>query len=197
MWMPSTYKRKTDRQSWSEEAMSRALESLRGGTCGYLKAAKQFNVPKSTLERRFKNKKKQAVHFSKQLGSRKLTFSRDLEAQLVEYTKNMESMMYGLTTRSIRSLAYQLAVRNNIVHHFNNETKLAGWHWLNSFLKRNKLSLRSPEATSAARARGFNQQAVNSFFDILEPLQEKHNFPPSRIFNVQSRPSKIIAVELL
>ncbi|KAH0815280.1 uncharacterized protein [Tenebrio molitor] len=199
--MPSTYKRKTDRQSWSEEAMSRALEALRNGTCGYLKAAKQFNVPKSTLERRFKNKNKQALDHSKQLGSRKLTFPMELEKQLVDYVKNMEAMLYGRTTRSIRSLAYQIAVRNNIVHHFNNETKLAGWHWLHSFLKRNNLSLRSPEATSAARAQGFNREAVGSFFDILKSLQEKHNFPPSRIFNVdetgittvQSRPSKIIA----
>jgi hypothetical protein len=96
----------------------------------------------------------------------------------------MEAMLYGLTTRSIRSLAYQIAVRNNIVHHFNNETKLVGWHWLHSFLKRNNLSLRSPEATSAARAQVFNREAVGSFFDILKSLQEKHNFPPSRIFNV-------------
>lgn len=200
--MPSKYVRKTNRQSWSEEAMTNALEALRNGACGYLKAAKQFNVPKSTLERRFKNKNKQALNSSKQLGSRKLTFSRELEVQLVEYTNNMEVMMYGLTTRSIRSLAYQLAVRNKIDHHFNTETKMAGMHWLRSFLKRNKLSIRTPEATSAARARGFNRQAVNSFFEILVPLQEKRKFPPSRVFNVdetgittvQSRPSKIIAV---
>jgi FKBP-type peptidyl-prolyl cis-trans isomerase (trigger factor) len=87
--MPSTYKRKTDRQSWSEEAMSMALEALRNGTCGYLKAAKQFNVPKSTLERRFKNKNKQALDHSKQLGSRKLTFPMELEKHLVDYVKNI------------------------------------------------------------------------------------------------------------
>jgi hypothetical protein len=67
----------------------------------------------------------------------------ELEKQLVDYVKNMEAMLYGLTTRSIPSLAYQIAVRKNIVHHYN-ETKLAGWHWLHSFLKRNNLSLRSP-----------------------------------------------------
>lgn len=37
----------------------------------------------------------------------------------------MEAMLYGLTSRRIRSLAYQIAVRNNIFHHFNSETKLA------------------------------------------------------------------------
>jgi hypothetical protein len=98
--------------------------------------------------------------------------------------------------KSTRNYNFQLRYINRVNQC--NETKLAGWHWLHSFLKRNNLSLRSP---SAARAQGFNREAVGSFFDILKSLQEKHNFPPSRIFNVdetgittvQSRPSKIIA----
>lgn len=200
--MPSIYKRKTDRQSWSDDAMARALDELRTGRCGFLKAAKRYGVPKSTLERRFKNKNKDATGNSKLLGSRKLTFPFELEQQLVDYIKNMEEMMYGLTTKSVRSLAYQLAERNNIKHYFNNESQMAGWHWLRSFLARNRLSLRSPEATSAARARGFNKKAVESFFNMIEPLQEEKQFPPSKIFNVdetgittvQGRPSKVVAL---
>lgn len=199
--MPNQYKRKSTRQSWSEESMSAALEALQNGSCGYLKASKQFNVPKSTLERRFKAKNKYATGSLKILGGRKTTFPLQLERQLVEYVKNMETMLFGLTSRSIRSLAYQLAVKNKLKHYFNSGNEMAGWDWLRSFLKRNKLSLRLPEATSAARARGFNKEAVTAFFEILEPLQEKFNFPPSRIFNVdetgittvQGRPSKVIA----
>jgi DDE superfamily endonuclease/helix-turn-helix, Psq domain len=199
--MPNTYTRKTTRQSWSEESMAQALASVENGSFGYLSASKQFGVPKSTLERRFKGKNKHATGNSKTLGSRKMTFPFNLEQELVAYVKNMEGMLFGLSSRSVRSLAYQLAVRNNIPHNFNNEKKMAGWCWLRSFMKRNKLSLRLPEATSAARARGFNREAVAAFFDILEPLQEKFNFPPSKIFNVdetgittvQGRPSKIVA----
>lgn len=61
--MPSPYKHKTDRQSWSEEAMARALETLRSGSCDYFKGAKQFDIKisKSIMESRFKKKNKQAV----------------------------------------------------------------------------------------------------------------------------------------
>ena len=44
------YKRKTNRQSWSEADMSRALRAIEEKECGYLKAAALFNVPKTTLE---------------------------------------------------------------------------------------------------------------------------------------------------
>lgn len=200
--MPSNYKRISNRNSWSEESMARALEAVGDGSLGFLSAAKTFGVPKSTLERRFKNANKIAKGTSKKLGSRRLTFPIELEQKLVEYTKKMEMMLYGLTTRTIRSLAFQLAEINNIEHNFNKNSQLAGWHWLRSFLQRNKLSLRLPEATSAARARGFNKQAVASFFDILEPLQDKMKFPPNRVFNVdetglttvQGRPSKVVAL---
>ena len=128
-------------------------------------------------------------------------FSRDIEEELVQYILTMEEMMFGLTTVDIRDMAYQLAERNHIDHPIKNE--IAGRDWLRGFLSRNKqLSIRQPESTSAARARGFNHTAVNRFFDLLEALMEEHKFPPDKIYNVdetgmttvQSRPSKIVAL---
>lgn len=182
--------------------MSDAIKAVSAGKYGYLKASKVYSVPKSTLERRVKNLNKTITGFKKGLGSRQMTFSLELEKELVTYIKNMECMLYGLTTTDIRSLAFQLAVRNNLKHFFNTTKEKAGWVWLNSFLKRNNLSLRVPEATSSARARSFNRHNVNSFFNILETIQQKHNFPAARTWNVdetgittvQDRPSKVIAL---
>ena len=58
-----------------------------------------------------------------------------------------------------------------------------------------------PDATSAARARTFNEVSVSAFFDILEKLQDEKKFTPDRICNVDetgistvpNNPSRIIA----
>ena len=110
--------------------------------------------------------------------------------------------MFGLTTNDVRSLAYQLAVRNGLPNSFNKKKEKAGKDWLQSFMKRNpELTLRQPEATSAARAMSFNPVNVNKFFDLYESIMDKFHFPPHRIFNcdetgvttVQGKPSKVLA----
>lgn len=196
------YQRKSNRQSWTEQQMSSAIELVQSGQCGYLKAAKQCGVPKSTLERRVKGKNKISTGTLKGLGSRVLTFPPELEKQLVDYIKNMESMLFGLTATSVRQLAFELAEKNNLPHFFNKNNKSAGWAWLRAFIQRNNLSFRVPEATSAARAMAFNRNNVNNFFDLLESVYDRQHFVPSQIYNVdetgittvQGRQSKIIAL---
>jgi len=85
---------------------------------------------------------------------------------------------------------------------FNNKKKVAGKEWYRGFmLCHPDLSLRMPEPTSAARARGFNEVAVSKFFDLLEESQKKYQLTPGRIFScdemgvttVPLKPSKVIA----
>ncbi|OWR52064.1 Tigger transposable element-derived protein 1 [Danaus plexippus plexippus] len=62
---------------------------------------------------------------------------------------------------------------------------MAGRYWLEFFLKRNlDLSFRKPEATSAARASGFNPVAVNKFYELLTDLIIKYKLTADKIFNV-------------
>lgn len=119
------------------------------------------------------------------LGSRKPVFNLRQEKELVEYALLMENRFFGLTLRELRSLAFEVAERNNLPHNFNRGKQMAGKCWLYSFLKRNpELKLRLPEATSRARAMGFNRSVVNNFFDLLERLFAKYQFSPDRIYNV-------------
>ncbi|XP_055522501.1 uncharacterized protein LOC129716690 [Wyeomyia smithii] len=61
---------------------------------------------------------------------------------------------------------------------------MVGRAWLSNFLKRNpELTFRKPEATSAARARGFNKPSVYAFYDSLEETLKDPKFTPDRILN--------------
>lgn len=80
--------------------------------------------------------------------------------------------------------------------------KEAGKDWVQGFLSRHpELSIRKPESTSAARAAGFNKQAVEQFFNFLGNVYDEHKLSPDRIYNcdetgvsvVPKTKSKIIA----
>lgn len=102
----------------------------------------------------------------------------------------------------IRKLAYEVVEKYTLNHNFNKDKQIAGKKWFYSFMKRNpQLSLRQPEATSMARAKGFNKHNVMHFFDILEEIVEKHHLSGTKIFNVdesgfttvQKKPQKVIS----
>ncbi|KAB0790622.1 hypothetical protein PPYR_14936 [Photinus pyralis] len=171
--MPRNYKRTTNRQSWSQESMQKAIEAVREKRMGWLLAAKTYGVPQATLRRHGLNKNKT----SWKLG------------------------LFGLTSKEVQELAFQLANKNGFAHKFNIDKQKAGQEWLNGFLKRNRdISLRKPEATSAARAQAFNRPQVEKFFNTYDGLLACHKYAPNRIYNVDEsglstvqRPPKILA----
>lgn len=58
----------------------------------------------------------------------------------------------------VRRLAYQIAVKKKLPNRFSTEKEMAGRGWLKLFKQQNPtISLRILEATSTARARGFNR----------------------------------------
>ncbi|KAG8236499.1 hypothetical protein J437_LFUL013336 [Ladona fulva] len=139
--MVRTYVRKTDRQKWDINAMELAVEAVLSSKMGFLKASKQFNVPKSKQEE-----------------------------ELVSYLKTMESRLFGLTMKYLRSLAYELAEKNGLTYRFNKETCLAGQDWIK-------------ENTSGARAMGFNKVAVSKFNSLNNYVIDKHKLTADKIFN--------------
>lgn len=199
--MPRNYKRKTDRQSWSTEAMQKAIEAVHKNEMGWLLASKTFGVPQATLRRHVLGNNKILGANSKGLGSWKVTFPPDVEKQLVQHLKFLEGRLFGLTRSSVQELAYQLAEKNGFSHRFNRQKQKAGQDWMDGFLRRNKdISLRKPEATSAARAQAFNRPQVQKFFQLYGKLLESVEFKPHRIYNADEsglstvqKPQKILA----
>lgn len=117
------------------------------------------------------------------MGNFKPVFTQKQEAMLVEYLLKLDAMFYGLDRTDLSILAYEFAEKNRINHPFKGGR--AGEQWLQNFVRRNpQIRLRKPEATSIARAKAFNKTTVEHFFDNLNTVMKKYNFPKGMIYNV-------------
>ncbi|GLV33318.1 hypothetical protein CBL_11757 [Carabus blaptoides fortunei] len=112
--------------------MRQAIEGMRNGL-PYKTAARQFCVSLMSLKRRSKGQNKLAINEHKTHGSKTQVFTEVQEQELVAYILDMESRMYGLTNRDLRSIAYELASRNGLTHPYSRETELVGKNWLLGF----------------------------------------------------------------
>jgi len=148
---------------WSEQDLQLAVAAYKNGDYGLNKSAQIYNVPKATLKRHADGKN---VHFNlaKSFG-RPAVFDANMEQKLVNHLLHLESLFFGFTINDIRKLAFDIAEKCSLTHNFNKEKKLAGKKWYYGFMKRNsQLCLRQPEATSMARAKGFNKKKCYGFF---------------------------------
>lgn len=176
--MPTKYIRKSNRKAWNNQQLEQAIEAVNAGT-SVKAAASNYTVPRTTLLRHLAS-----PNISPRLGPLASVFNHQQEEELVQHLLDLEKRFYGITMTDVRKLAYDLAEKNELQHPFSRTTKLAGKAWLSNFLKRNpKLAFRKPEATSAARARGFNKISVSAFYDLLEASLMNPKFTADRIFN--------------
>lgn len=90
---------------------------------------------------------------------------------------------YGLTTREVRKIAFQFAIKyNKDIPCSWRSNECAGEDWLRLFLRLNpRLSIRAPQATSIARATSFNQNDVEMFFNNYITVLERDNYSASDI----------------
>lgn len=169
------------RQQWDEHDMRQAIQNIQAHNMGFKLAARTFNVPKTTLRRRLAKQDSSKGD----LGGRKAIFSKAIEEEIANHIIDMETRFFGLTSKDLRRMVFEVAEKNQIQHGFNREKKLAGWKWVRGFLKRNpRISMRSPESTSLARAQAFNKPNIQAYFNALSNTLEQNNFLPENVYNM-------------
>ena len=89
------YKRKTQQQAWDVDNMQHAIQAVRNNVMGLTRAANEFGVPRSTLQRRSRRNGDDAAAAEKVLGRFRPVFSQKMELQLVNHIKLMEGMLFG------------------------------------------------------------------------------------------------------
>ena len=146
---------------------------------GHLAVSKKRNMPHSVLH--------YAITFAQiltlfkppsQNWGRKPNIPPALEKKLVDYLLVIERKYFGYTLDDVKRLSFQLAVQNKFSNPFSIAKEAAGKDWLKRFMKlhSDKLSLRPPTGTSAARATGFSKEQVWILFDLYVNQQE-HPLP--------------------
>lgn len=129
-------------------------------------ASLQF-LTKTTLKRKlekYKSTQKKVTH--KKLGKYEV-FTKTQEAELSSHVKQVESSLYGLTTKDLQMLAYDLAELNNIKHNFGTTKKIPGRIWLQKSV-----------------AWILEYANLNCFFDLLTHTTEIYRLTLDKIFNL-------------
>ena len=203
--MVRKYQRKTERAKTPKENIEAAVQAVKSGM-SIRKSATLNDVNYRTLTRYMKLMKGKESLADVHLGYKQTrrVLNDTLEADLVQYVLKAAAIFYGITMPELRSLAYKLAVQNevkNIPESWIRE-EMAGKDWIRCFLQRHQnISVRKPEATSIQRMANFNEHNVVMFFDNLERvLNRPEGYSADQIWNLDEtgvttvqRPPKILA----
>jgi hypothetical protein len=149
--MPNTYQRKAvaTRGNWSEDSLKAAINSIKNGELSVYKAAIVYNIPRKTLERRYKTNKtkKGPMGPTSMLGDQN-------EKKLADHIKTMQEKGFPLTINDVRMIAFQFAEQLKIKHKFNKSEEKASYDWMQMFLRRNpEIVLRKSKGVSIARVK--------------------------------------------
>ena len=145
------------RKLWTTESMEAAYEAVINDK-GLREASRMHNVPVETLRRRVTG----SVAMGCKPGPATI-LSDEEEDLLCEYIINIADMGYGLTREDIQQLACKIAEKTGCKHPVKDGK--AGRGWFDGFKARHpKLSFRTPQSLSFARAVSANEYLVSDFF---------------------------------
>lgn len=198
--MPNRYQRQAvaTRGNWSEHSLKAAINCLKNGEMSVYKASIVYNIPRKTLERRYKNNNdiKGPMGPTCMLGE-------ENEKKLSRHIKMVQEKGFPLTIKDVRMIAFQFAEQLKVKHKFNKSKEKAGYDWLQMFLRRNPdIVLRKSEGVSMARCLAMNRVEVNTYFSLLEKTLIDNDLmsKPNCVFNMDesglqlnNRPGYVLA----
>ena len=175
------------RKLWTTESMEAAYEAVINGK-GLREASRMHNVPVETLRRRVTG----SVAMGCKPGPATI-LSDEEEDLLCEYIINIADMGYGLTREDVQRLACKIAEKTGRKHPFKDGK--AGCGWFDGFKSHHpKLSFRTPQSLSFARAVSANEYLVSDFFAKLGSIYGRLNLitKPMQVYNADETGVSIV-----
>ncbi|XP_065205726.1 uncharacterized protein LOC135835413 [Planococcus citri] len=158
--------RTTDRKPFTAKQLENAKKLLAEG-CSLRGAATKLGVKESTMRRHIRSNST-----SESLGRFRKAFEDSQEKEIAQFIKDLDENFGGIPKCKLGPLIYRFAEKKGIEHRFSSAKKSVGRDWIDSFLSRHNISLRTPPKTSADGVKHFNQEEVNLFFENYVALKE-------------------------
>ena len=173
--MVRKYKRKTI-TTYTEADLENAIAAVQTRQCGIKESSRKNKVPFTTLHREIsalKNNKSQ-----KPRGGQTV-LSEEFETRLLKSLDSLTDWKVPFDCYDIRCFvkAYHDKANISLSKFVNN---FPGYDWVQSFVKRHKLTKRITDNVKAAKAE-VNREIMNMYFDRIEKWL--HRLPPERIYN--------------
>jgi len=154
-----------------------------------------FEVPRSTLKNKVRSKETDIKETDQYPTWSETSVALQSRRRTCQLLSDDGAKFFELITRSIKRLAFELALKNCLAHPLSIIQGRADWKWLCNFMCRHpRLGWRKPQVTSA------------KFFDIrvFEPVLRLINFSSHRLFNyeetglcvVQHKVRKVISLKV-
>ena len=171
---------KVRRRQWDGEEMEAAMRAVQEEGMTVNAAAKQFRVPKKTLDDRIKGR---VEHGSRPGPSTALTAEE--ESALAAYLLYMAEHGFPLSSKIAMGFAWAVSLHSGTQERFNLETG-PGRHWWRSFRSRHpELTPRTADNLEPSRANALTREVVDNYFECLKVTLEKNNLlnSPRQLFN--------------
>lgn len=161
-------------KEWTYDIMDKAIKAVTDGM-SIRQAAEEFNLPKSTLGDRISGR---TMHGAKSGRPKYLTDEE--EDILVKFLLKCASIGYPRSRNEVIAMVQRFCDSRNMSVHVTH-----GW-WERFCFRHPEISLRTTSALSYARAKGQNEEALSSYFDILEDTFNEHKLhdKPASVFNM-------------
>ncbi|XP_046384318.1 uncharacterized protein LOC124154552 [Ischnura elegans] len=175
---------------WNEMDMDSAVEAVANDNVPFREAAKQFDIPETTLRRRYQNKYLLPVPPVQPggFGRFKVTFSAQQGEELKALLIQMDKLSQGLTWYDCRRIIYEYADRDGIPHQFSRTKQMASSKWTRTFMQQNAFRL--------GRRRLYRPwEAVGCFFEVLGEIRMERSLKPGRIYHVMEMSFSVAASE--
>ena len=174
---PSLSKRPSRLRKWSDESMKNAIAAVRAGGVGVNQAARNFDIPPTTLKDRLSGR----VEHGKNFGPVPYLTAAE-EDELVEFLTKCAAMGLGKTKREVFNIVERTLKKRGC-----NVDKFNGEGWWNRFRERQpRISLRSSDALSRVRANAVTKDNMKKYFSLLKETLVSNNLldKPSCIYNM-------------